>query len=200
MSRRTKRKCLHCGQWYVPDSRNVTRQKYCSEPACRKASKSASQRRWLRKPENRNYFRGSDNVQRAQEWRKTHPKNTGRNRVKEEVSPTLQDACQAQPSDNKTELVNFAPDAIPIPPLFAPDATPIPPLLQELFNAQHLVLFGLIAHLTGSLLQDDIARSSRSFIQLGQDILSTTLSMQGGRHYGTANSSPGSSAPRASPL
>ena len=189
MSRRTKRKCRHCGQWYVPDSRNVTRQKYCSEPACRKASKSVSQRRWLRKPENRNYFRGTDNVQRAQEWRKTHPKNTGRNRVKEELSPTLQDACQAQLSDNKTELVEIA-----------PNATPIPPLLQELFNAQHLVLFGLIAHLTGSLLQDDIARSSRSFIQLGQDILSPTLSMQGGRQYGTANSSPGSSAPRASPL
>lgn len=189
MSRRTKRKCLHCGQRYMPDPRNLTRQKYCSEPACRKASKSASQRRWLRKPGNRDYFCGPVHVQRAQEWRKAHPKNTGKSRVKEEPSPQLQDDCQAQLSENKTELVDFA-----------PDTTPIPPLLQEFSNAQHLVLFGLIAHLTGSLLQDDIARSSRSFIQLGQDILSPTLSMQGGRHYGTANSSPGSSAPRASPL
>jgi hypothetical protein len=189
MSRRTKRKCLHCGQWYMPDPRNLTRQKYCSEPACRKASKSASQRRWLRKPENRNYFRGTDNVQRAQEWRKAHPKNTGKNRVKEKPSPQLQDDCQVQLSENKTELVGFA-----------PDTTPIQPLLQELSNAQHLVLFGLIAHLTGSLLQEDIARSSRSFIQLGQDILSTNLSTQGGRHHGTANPSPGPSSPRASPF
>ena len=189
MSKQTKRKCLHCGQRYVPDSRNVTRQKYCSEPACRKASKSASQRRWLRKPGNRDYFCGPVHVQRTQEWRKTHQKSKGRNRVQEEISPTLQDACQAQLSDNKTELVGIA-----------PDTTPIPPLLQELCNAQHLVLFGLIAHLTGSLLQDDIARSSRSFIQLGQEILSTTLPMQGGRHYGTANPSPGPSAPRTSPL
>lgn len=189
MSRRTKRKCLHCGQQFEPDCRNATRQKYCSEPTCRKASKSASQRRWLRKPENRDYFRGPEHVQRALEWRKTHPKNSSLKRVKEETSPPLQDDCQAQPSDNKTESVDLT-----------PDTALLSPLLQEIISAQHLVLFGLIAHLTGSLLQDDIARSSRSFIQLGQDILSTTLPMQGGRHYGTANPSPGPSAPCTSPL
>ena len=192
MSRRTKRKCLHCGQWFVPDSRNVTRQKYCSEPMCRKASKSASQHRWLRKPENRNYFRGPDNVQRAQEWRKNHPKNTGGKRVAEEISSPLQDDCHTQTTDNKPELVDLTQST--------QDFATKSPLLQELISAQHLVLFGLIAHLTGSLLQDDIARSSRSFIQLGQDILSTTLSMQGGRNYGAANPSTGPSAPRASPL
>ncbi len=189
MSRQTKRKCRHCGQWFVPDFRNATRQRYCSEPACRKASKSASQRRWLRKPENRDYFRGPEHVQRAQEWRRTHPENAGVRRVKDETPLPLQDDCHAQPSDNKTELVDLT-----------KDSAIKSPLLQELINAQPLVLFGLIAHLTGSLLQDDIARSSRSFIQLGQDILSTTLSMQGGRHYGTANPSPGPSAPRASPF
>ncbi len=189
MSKREKRKCRHCGQYFEPDFRNATRQRYCFEPACRKASKSASQRRWLRKPENRDYFRGPEHVQRAQEWRRTHPKNTGGKRVKEENSPPLQDDCHVQPSDNKTESVDSTQDSA-----FKS------PLLQELINAQPFVLYGLIAHLTGSLLQDDIARSSRSFIQLGHDILSTPLSMQGGSNHGTANSSPGPSAPRASPL
>ena len=75
MSKQAKRKCRHCGQRFDPDFRNAIRQRYCSEPACRKASKSASQRRWLRKPENRDYFRGPEHVQRAQEWRRAHPKN-----------------------------------------------------------------------------------------------------------------------------
>ena len=58
MSRRTRRKCRHCGRLFRPDPRNVRHQRYCSAPACRGASKAASQRRWLAKAENRNYFRG----------------------------------------------------------------------------------------------------------------------------------------------
>ncbi len=192
MSKQAKRKCHHCGQHFDPDFRNATRQRYCQESACRKASKSASQRRWLRKPENRDYFRGPEHVQRAQEWRRTHPKTTDGKLVKGEKSPPLQDDCHEQPSDNKTESVNSIQDPA--------DSAIKSPLLQEIINAQPIVIYGLIAHLTGSLLQDDIARSSRSFIQLGQDILSATLSTQGDRNYGAAHSSPGPSAPRASPL
>jgi len=70
------RKCLHCGVFFRPDPRNVTRQKYCSTPGCRKASKAASQRRWLDKPENRDYFRGPENVRRVREWRAAHPGRT----------------------------------------------------------------------------------------------------------------------------
>ncbi|SAL07534.1 hypothetical protein AWB78_08619 [Caballeronia calidae] len=54
-----RRKCLNCGTWFVPDARNVRHQRYCSEAACRQASKAASQRQWLAKPENRDYFRGA---------------------------------------------------------------------------------------------------------------------------------------------
>ena len=35
--------------------------------------KEASQKRWLRKPENQNYFRGPENVRRVQEWRIANP-------------------------------------------------------------------------------------------------------------------------------
>lgn len=42
---------------------------YCSEPMCRAASKRASQRRWLQKPENQQYFCGPQHVHRVQAWR-----------------------------------------------------------------------------------------------------------------------------------
>ncbi len=53
MSRKqTRRKCHRCTKLFVPDPRNQTRQHYCSQPACRQASKAASQRRWLSKASN----------------------------------------------------------------------------------------------------------------------------------------------------
>ncbi len=66
MSTPHKRKCNNCHMFFLPDPRNAGRQRYCSEPECRKASKAASQRKWLAKPENRDYFRGAPNVQRVQ--------------------------------------------------------------------------------------------------------------------------------------
>jgi hypothetical protein len=68
-----KKKCKYCRTLFIPDPRNANRQGYCSLPECRKASKRASQRRWLRKPENRDHFRGHVNVLRVQQWREKHP-------------------------------------------------------------------------------------------------------------------------------
>ncbi len=59
MRKSRKPKCAHCKQLFRPDPRNVKRQKYCSQPECRKASKAASQKKWLEKPENQDYFQGS---------------------------------------------------------------------------------------------------------------------------------------------
>ena len=60
MKRRRRRKCWHCGDLFHPDPCNRYHQKCCSEPACRKASKAASQRRWLAKPRHRDYFVTAD--------------------------------------------------------------------------------------------------------------------------------------------
>jgi hypothetical protein len=68
-----KKKCRYCKRLFLPDARNAKHQEFCRQPACRKASKSASQRKWLQKPQNRDYFRGPVNVQRVQQWRKAHP-------------------------------------------------------------------------------------------------------------------------------
>ncbi len=68
-----RKKCCNCNKLFRPDPRNATRQKYCSKPQCRQASKTASQQRWLQKPENQNHFRGSENVIRVQQWREANP-------------------------------------------------------------------------------------------------------------------------------
>ena len=73
MARSASHNCLFCGEMFRADPRNARHQKYCSEPSCRKASKVASRRAWLAKPENQDYFRGPENVARVQSWRAAHP-------------------------------------------------------------------------------------------------------------------------------
>jgi hypothetical protein len=43
--------------------------------------------------------------------------------------------------------------------------------LQDLLSAQPAVLIGLIAHMAGTALQDDIVRTTDRLLRLGQDIL-----------------------------
>ena len=43
--------------------------------------------------------------------------------------------------------------------------------LQDLLTAQGAVLIGLIAHLVGTPLQDDVVRATDRLLRLGQDIL-----------------------------
>lgn len=45
-----RRKRKHCGKFFLPDSCNATRQRYCSKPECRKATCPGY---WRRKQENR---------------------------------------------------------------------------------------------------------------------------------------------------
>ena len=152
MKRARGRKCLCCGELFRPDARNLRHQRHCPKPACRKASKATSQRRWLAQASNRDYFRGSINVARVQAWRAAHPGYWRRPGVK--PAPALQEDSSAQGIETHSETDLFAPVA-----------------LQEVFTAQPTVLIGLIAHLTDSALQEDIARASRRLLQLGQDIL-----------------------------
>jgi hypothetical protein len=55
--------------------------------------------------------------------------------------------------------------------------------LQDSFFLQPTVLVGLIAHLTGLSLQDDIALTARRLQQLGRDILQGSPPEQGGRQH-----------------
>jgi hypothetical protein len=141
---------------FLPDYRNRGRQKYCSAAECQQASKRARQARWLSKPENRDHFRGSENVQRVQQWRKVHPGYWKRSPRK--AARTLQDAC----SEQVTPIEELAPVALP----GACAGT-----LQDVCQVQTPLLVGLISNFTDSTLQDDIVRFARRLIAKGQDIL-----------------------------
>jgi hypothetical protein len=160
MSGIKRRKCRHCRELFIADARNATRQRYCSKPPCRKASKAASQKRWLQKDDNRDYFRGPDNVLRVQRWREAHPSYWRRSK---QSSHALQDPLTRQVAVNKQDTSNFASVA-----------------LQDALIMQPAVVIGLIAQFTGYALQDDIAMAARRMQQLGNDILNPQP--KGGRH------------------
>lgn len=149
MIERSGHKCLHCLKLFRPDHRNRRHQRYCGEPACRRASKAESQRRWLARPENVDYFRGADQVTRVQEWRRANP---GYARGRRRKTTALQDVLTTQVVDSLKE------------------SSSLHPALQDLLDSQPLVLAGLIAHLTGAALQGDIVRTSSRLKQLALDL------------------------------
>ena len=151
------RKCKGCRKLFEPDRRNAWHQEYCSEEQCRRASKAASQRRWQRQPDNRNYFRGPDNVARVREWREAHPGYWRK-------GDALQEVITSQLIDINIENGTFVQSQGTFP---TQDVLP----LQDIMANQPLVLIGLIANLTGATLQDDIATTSRNLLRLGRDVM-----------------------------
>ena len=149
-----RRKCKCCHKLFRPDPRNRHHQRYCAAPSCRAASKAASQARWLAAPENRDYFRGQVNVARVKAWRSRHP---GYWRKGRRAGVALQDLSLAQAVDSTDKTVKIA-------------RSP----LQEIILAQPAVLIGLIAHIAGTPLQDEISRTTERLLRLGQDILATS--------------------------
>jgi len=145
MARGRHRKCKCCLKLFRPDPGNRRHQRYCSALRCRRASKIASQARWLARPENHDYFRGPVHLARCQAWRACHP-GYWRTASKDVPSP--------QTVDPVGKMGVFA-------------RTP----LQDLVTAQPAVLIGLIAHLVGTPLQDDLVRTTDRLLRLGQDIL-----------------------------
>jgi len=150
MTRQRRRKCHHCQQLYQADPRSRWHQRYCSEPACRQASKAVSQDLWRTSPKGRDYFRGVANVLRVQLWRQAHP---GYWKTRRPKAGALQDHCATQvlvPPEDKSTLN--------------------PRALQDLLVTQGLTLTGLVAQLTGSALQENIALTTQRLILLGQQI------------------------------
>jgi hypothetical protein len=145
-------KCLHCGEMFQVDARNRGRQRYCRKVPCRKARKADSQRRWLSKPGNADYFAGPDNAARVRAWQTAHPGYWKKRR--RQRSPLLQDRSKPQ-----------APHPQPVAPQ---DDTA---LLQDRLIAQDTLIAGLISHLAGSVLQDDIAETTRRLHSRGRAVL-----------------------------
>lgn len=147
-----ERKCLHCEGFFTPDVRNRRRQRYCAKEPCRRASKAASQQRWLSRPENADYFQGADNVARVKAWRAAHPGYW--KRAKPKRSLPLQDILIPQPAAGKAVAKRDEPAA-----------------LQDIFTAQPPLLIGLIAHLADVTLQEDIAAMTGRLIAKGHAVM-----------------------------
>jgi hypothetical protein len=105
VKKKKRRRCLSCLQLFDCHPRTRSQQKYCSAPICRAASKKASQQRWLRKPENQDYFCGTQHVNRMQVWR-------GKQREYGRESPSrgrsLQETIVIQPIDQSLESADLA--------------------------------------------------------------------------------------------
>ena len=161
MSLRPKRrKCRCCSEFFFPDYRNQDRQHYCGKPACRDASKRASQRRWWRKPDNRDYFRGPDNAKRVRDWRQAHP---GYWKRKSPQSGSTHDAAPQQVNPVQSYC------NVPGSPLGT---------LQDFCLAKEPGFIGLLSMITGRTLQEDIAPIARRLVEQGQYILGLKLPEQ----------------------
>jgi hypothetical protein len=154
MSRGDRHKCKCCLKLFRPDPRNRRHQRSCSATAGRAASKAARQARGLSTPENQGYLRGPVNGARVQAWRSRHP---GYWRQGRRVGTALQNLSTAEAIGFAIETANLV-------------RSPLP----EILIAQPAVLIGLIAHIVGTPLQDDIARTADRLLRLGQDILATS--------------------------
>lgn len=154
MSRKLKRrKCRCCRSLFTPDYRNSGRQLFCDKPDCRRASKAHSQRRWLGKSANRDYFRGPAQVERVRQWRQSHPgywkRRTAVLKEGQVIDPQLvnpkQASCNVQ--------------------------APLRRTLQDLCFAEQAAVVGLISLVTGSTLQEDIAATTTAVLRRGLNIL-----------------------------
>lgn len=120
--------------------------RFCSRPACAKASRVAAQKRWLRKERARS---ATDNVDviRTQQWRTAHPGywrrklRVGRYEVRGQLADVMRE---------------FA--------------------LQDMIDTHFSLVVGLLSYLTRSALQDTIASELRRLMLLGHGILTQSAS------------------------
>lgn len=174
-------KCVNCHQAFRPEPRNAWHQRYCGASACRAASKAASQRHWLAKPENREYFRGPEHVERVRAWRQAHP-GYSRRASASPSPPSPAATASAAPSGSAMSVAPLSTALQDVVLTQVPAAqgesgqqaaleTAAPAALQDFLQHQPVVLIGLLAHLSASTLQDDIAQAGQRLLQLGHDVL-----------------------------
>jgi hypothetical protein len=175
----SRRKCPCCRKFFRPDYRNGHHQRFCSAPACRQASKVASQRRWRRTSFGSNYHRGEHEAWRVQQWRQAHPGYW------KKPKPTSK---PPQPADPQ-----------PVNPEQSSRNVPRSELrtLQDFCLTQEPAFVGLISMVTGSTLQEDIAQTARNLLLRGQNILG--LKIPGQPSLNTSPVYEKTSAPSGSP-
>jgi hypothetical protein len=166
----SSRECCQCREHFVPSPNNRRRQRYCSKPLCRQASKAAAQAKWINKAENRHYFRGAENVERVRQWRRRHP---GYWRKKNAVrqGTALQDLALSEVVE--PEVVTIQEEALSRSADLASGMSQSQQevALQDLASCQVPLLAGVVSLLIGDALQDRFAHFARELVDRGKRVL-----------------------------
>ena len=151
-----RRRCKNCHHLYKPDPRNLKRQKFCSKPECKAASKKHSQQKWLNKAINRDYFSSPENVIRVQQWREQNPGYWRRKKSTKKTflfDDALQDTLLPESlyySESQANLIQNA--------------------LQDMLSSKSLVIIGFSPHLNENVLKIVIDISEEQDIILKMDL------------------------------
>jgi hypothetical protein len=106
----------------------------------------------LSRPENADYFQGVDNATRVRAWQAAHPGYWKKRRKR--ALAVLQEDCRAQGTEGQ--------------PVAAADEGAV---LQDIWQRQPPLVIGLIAHLAGVTLQEDIATMTGRLIAKGHAVM-----------------------------
>ncbi len=134
-----RRRCKNCHDLFMPDPRNLKRQKFCIKPECKIASKKHSQQKWLNKAKNRDYFSSPENVIRVQQWREQNLGYWRQKKPAKSVSlfeDALQDTLLAKTFDCGGSQGNLMRNA-----------------LQDILSSKSLVFIGFNPHLSENALK-----------------------------------------------
>lgn len=141
------RNCAHCGQLFIINPRVGRRHRFCSKKECDQASRAIARKKWLQKNGGKDYFNKSVSLSRIRAWRQNNPqywrKRPGRrNTTKSEFIV----------SKKLARILRYV-------------------ALQDTIDTNLALKIGIVSHLTGSALQDTIAKEIRRFMLRGYAIL-----------------------------
>ena len=154
--RRPRRKCPHCKEMYLVDSRVRTSQVYCSKQACQAESKRISQARWRAK--NPTYFSDGSSTARSQACRER--KRADRAALGTDLSNENENN-RPLPVDDKevTGISNLVAES------------EMQQETIELFSSRNPLFLGLVSMVTGAMQQDEIDSLCQKVFSLGRDVL-----------------------------
>ena len=148
---RPKRRCVLCDRSFAINPRVGKRHRFCSRPACAKASRRAAQRQWLKKWQQEHggesYFAGQKSLGNTPARPARHPDCKKRTRRSKGAR------CGRFRLTSKLAAVVRS------------------VALQDTIDTVLALQIGLISRLTGAALQDTIARKMRALILRGNAIL-----------------------------
>jgi hypothetical protein len=141
------RNCAHCGQLFIVNPRVGRRHRYCSRKECDRVSRAIARSKWLRKNGGRAYFNKTVSLTRVRAWRQKNPRywrkrSKGQNASKSKFIV----------SKKLTAILRYV-------------------ALQDTIDTNLALKIGIISHLTGSALQDTIAKEIRRLMLRGHAIL-----------------------------